>query len=187
MRYIGDVHAKFELYQTLLSSCLHSIQVGDFGAGFVTLPNISINHRFIRGNHDNPAICRKSPNWIPDVTYEDETFFLGGAYSIDQSSRTIGKDWWDDEELSHQELSKAIDLYEVWKPRIVVTHDAPQSIMRGLFPYSHISSRTANALDAMFDIHKPELWIFGHFHRDIAVTRNGTKFICLAEFSYIDI
>jgi len=187
MRYIGDVHGKFNQYLDIIKDCDASIQVGDFGAGFKPLPEIGSNHRFIRGNHDDPAICLKSPNWIPDLTVEGRTFFVGGAFSIDRGIRTIGIDWWHNEELSTPELYQAIDLYQEIKPQIMVSHDAPVTVMKGLFSYSDRGSRTANAFDAMFEAYQPVCWIFGHWHRDIRVNRLGTEFICLAELSYIDI
>ena len=52
MRFIGDVHGKMGDYLHITDGCAESIQVGDFGAGFVPLPSLDLRHRFIRGNHD---------------------------------------------------------------------------------------------------------------------------------------
>ena len=49
------------------------------------------------------------------------------------------------------------------------------------------SSRTRQALDAMFDIHKPDLWLFGHWHDSQDRNVMGTRFICLNELEYKDI
>ncbi len=191
MRYIGDVHGNrndnMTKYVALTKEVDASIQVGDFGAGFTPLPQLDINNRFIRGNHDDPAICAASPNWIPDGTSEGDTFFVGGAYSIDKDDRTIGIDWWEDEEISWGRLNEIIDDYARIKPRGMVTHDCPRSIAHSLWKHILISSRTANALEAMLNIHQPEIWIFGHYHSSVRETINGTKFICLAELEYIDL
>lgn len=100
MRFIGDTHAKFGSYQAIALGADASIQVGDFGAGFAEIPDLGPNHRFIRGNHDNPALCRAHPNWIPDGHSENGMFFMGGATSVDRHSRCEGVDYWADEEMS---------------------------------------------------------------------------------------
>ena len=114
-RLIGDIHGHFYDYQA------HSIedfdgptvQIGDFGIGFGQSDywHESINnfhadgrHRFIRGNHDNPTVCKQDmTGYIADGTVEDDVMFIGGAWSIDNPvappgwyRRTAGYDWWDD-------------------------------------------------------------------------------------------
>jgi predicted phosphodiesterase len=189
MRYIGDVHGNrnqnMSKYIKLTTEVESSIQVGDFGAGFIPLPDLDVNHRFIRGNHDDPAICAASQNWIPDGTSQGEMFFVGGAYSVDRDDRIIGRDWWPDEEISWGRLDEIIDLFAKAKPKIMITHDCPRDVAIGF--WHHLRSRTASALQAMFEIHQPELWIFGHHHTSVQQVVNGTKFICLAELEYIDL
>jgi len=121
------------------------------------------NHRFIRGNHDSPEVCRNHPNWIPDGQFENDMFFLGGAFSIDWQMRMPGVSWWEDEELSIVELNAMIDKFESLKPKIVVTHDCPTKFAM-LLKSHHMDdkSRTRAALDTMLEIHKPDLWVFGH-------------------------
>ena len=48
-------------------------------------------------------------------------------------------------------------------------------------------SRTRQAFDAMMSIHRPKLWIFGHWHRSRNEMIDGTRFICLAELEHKDI
>lgn len=188
MRLIGDVHGKIAQYVALTSGCTSSIQIGDFGAGFVELPQLNTSHRFIRGNHDWLDACKLSPNWIADGTVEGDTFYMGGAYSIDQEMRTLGVDYWPDEELSWPELECMINIYKAVKPRVVITHEAPWIIGRTFWPHlTGCGSRTASALEAMWDLHKPELHIFGHHHTNIDRMVDTTRFICLAELEYIDI
>src|SRR5262245_14865759 len=67
------------------------------------------NARFIRGNHDNPNVCRRHTQWIPDGHLEDSMMFIGGG------------------------------------------------------------------------IHKPKLWVFGHWHRSFDKALRSTRFVCLAE------
>ena len=206
MRYIGDVHGKWDGYKEIIADCGESIQVGDFGVafrpygsepydngpivGFPSDPVFPEGHRFIRGNHDNPAVCAKHPNWIADCTVEGDNMFVGGAYSIDKDYRTPGIDWWDDEELSYPALNRMIDTYEEVKPRIMVTHECPEEVARHVFPFyvaGQYPSSTRDAFQQAFTIHKPEIWLHGHFHYGVDVNIFGTRFICLPELAYIDI
>ena len=189
IRFIGDIHGNVEKYRNLLLDCDTSIQVGDFGAGFTLLPSdVPLTHRFIRGNHDSPSICRQSDHWIKDGTWDEKhkMFFIGGAYSIDQAWRTPGVSWWTDEELSIVELNGLISEYEMRRPEIMVTHDCPE-IARILLFNINEPTRTTQALQTMFEIHQPKLWIFGHHHTSRDTIIKGTRFVCLAEFQYMDI
>lgn len=187
MRYIGDVHGKMNGYLKAIENAPASIQVGDFGYGFVEIPVLPSGHRQIRGNHDNPALCLESPSWIPDMTVEGDTFFMGGAFSLDWALRKVGIDLWNDEELSYTEMMKAIDIYETARPSIMVTHDCPDEAADIIFRRYGNGSRTSAALQAMFEVHKPDLWIFGHWHESQRKIIKGTEFICLAELETIDL
>jgi len=210
MRFIGDVHGKWYEYLNILQNpkdpCSDSIQVGDFGLGFgqrekyveyVTSEMTKENHRhqFIRGNHDSPEACKNHPNWIPDGRVENDVMYLGGAWSIDQHRRTEGVSWWRDEECSLEFLDIYLGTYDLVRPKIMVTHDGPRSITKnvfldrnlGMFGNKEYPTRTGQVLQAMLEIHQPELWIFGHWHHDIDEVIDGTRFICLGELSYIDI
>lgn len=208
MRFIGDVHGKMDRYLSLVVGADQSIQVGDFGAGFVPLPQAHdsamdpARHRFIRGNHDNPAVCAEHPAWIPDGTAETlpsgtRIFYLGGATSVDRHSRVEGVEWWPDEELSIAAGYAALDTYEAevasaGRPfDVVVTHECPESIARVIFKTRRDKltdcSRTRQLLDGMLASSAPKTWIFGHWHTDIDTVIDGTRYICLAELSHIDL
>ena len=195
MRFIGDVHGKFEEYYALTVGCEASIQCGDMGIGFgIPFPVVPIEHKFIRGNHDDYKKCLDIPNFIHDGDMWDGMFFLGGAWSIDWEWRQQrmshgGKAiWWKEEELPYPELEKVIERYEIAKPSIMISHDCPL-IMAQEIKSQHMwdNSRTRNALNSMFEIHKPEYWIFGHHHINMTRDIQGTRFICLAELSFVDI
>ena len=200
---IGDVHGKTGSYIRLLRNLPDrpSIQVGDMGLGFARVqldPNqIFPRHRFFRGNHDDPAKCRKHPRYMGDWGYDSETsiFHVAGAWSIDRDMRIEGISWWRDEELSYEELDRAITAYQIAKPRFVLSHDCPEKANNVLLydllgPYFLTKqecgkSRTCGALQAMLDIHAPEEWVFGHYHVDKTFYVPGykTKFTCVAELS----
>jgi len=71
----------------------------------------------------------------------------------------------------------------------MVTHDCPWFFYNNIHSYKRFgnASRTANAFEEMFHIHKPERWIFGHHHTSIREVVQGCEFICLAELEYIDV
>lgn len=195
MKFIGDVHGNFAAYQALLND-EESFQVGDMGVGFdKVLPAMEKHHRFIRGNHDDPAVAKVHNNYAGEYGYDGKRnfFFLGGAFSIDaawrkayqrQSGRAI---WWVNEELSIEELEKAAELYITAKPELVVTHDAPEiaavyvlkSLSIGGNYNGKTPTRTGNALSKMFTAHQPKIWIFGHYHVGRDFEMEGTRFICL--------
>ena len=194
MRFIGDIHGDLNAWDELIKDQDKTIQVGDFGAGFVPIPDphdVSLDHKFIRGNHDSPHACRNSSRWISDGTYYPETrmFLMGGAWSIDQAYRTPGVDWWKEEELSYYELDQMIERYKEVRPSIMVTHDCPHSVAMKIFPniMDIRGSRTSVALDVMFSQHKPDIWIFGHWHEHKNEVVDNTRFLCCDINQAIDI
>jgi predicted phosphodiesterase len=209
-RIIGDIHGNFSEYQYLLEG--HdgpSIQVGDFGIGFgqgeywhykVDEFHQSGNHKFIRGNHDNPAKCKEMSGWIPDGTILNDTMLIGGAWSIDNPcapdgwyKRTPGVDWWFDEECSDEKFEEMFKLYQNKKPRIMITHDAgvdktykmfwEAGLMRGkIYP-----NRTSQWFDKFYAAHQPDFHFFGHWHHTAYKQIGNTLFICIGEHDYVDI
>lgn len=218
MIYIGDCHGKTPQFTWMLKHGMKPeyrnkqyFQLGDMGLGF---RGVHLEHldqlQFIRGNHDDPAICKVHPCYAGEYGYipEEELFFLGGAWSIDAKWRTEGISWWRDEEQSIEELNKAHQLYLEVKPRIVATHEAPTvaaltmlnnlmiplskddsatSVVKGE-EYSYykaklgcVNTRTSQALQQMFEAHKPEHWVFGHYHVEKDFEVEGTQFHCLPE------
>lgn len=200
---IGDVHGKFRQYKAILSGCESSIQVGDLGVGFRRTqgpnagkiysnpPHYAMargDHRFIRGNHDNPNECYRHSQWIQDGAVESGVMFVGGALSIDRAFRQEGFNWWPDEELSTAELMDIVDAYVGTKPRVMVTHDCPEDVAAEVSRLAGVTkldprfaSRTRQAFQSMWSAHSPELWVFGHWHHSFDAVLNGTRFVCLAE------
>lgn len=192
MILIGDVHGKFNEYLRIIQDEESSIQLGDFGVGFPKYRpfNIPEQHRFIRGNHDNPDVCRQHPNYLGEFGYTDkDIFFVSGAYSIDKDWRIEGVSWWNDEELSYTQGQECIDLYKKIKPKIMVSHDCPESLCSSQFceHKEMIKTRTGQFLQMMFEYHSPKLWVFGHYHTSFKKVIGGTEFVCLAELETIRI
>lgn len=193
--FIGDVHGKFTQYRRIIQEHPDSIQVGDMGIGFLRYPHgerqqnppydemVATNAQFIRGNHDNPSVCKTHTQWIPDGRVHGDMMFVGGAHSIDWKYRTEGFSWWKDEELSREDMEKILDVYMVTKPVTMVTHDCPLSVIKHL-PHTHHfadNSRTQQFLQILLEVHKPKLWVHGHHHLSSDQVIDGVRFVCLAE------
>jgi hypothetical protein len=206
-RLIGDVHGYFDRYEKAIANSPPSIQVGDMGVGFRRLDGllegefyrnpphskmVEGNHRFIRGNHDNPAVCAKHSQWIADGTVEEDIMFVGGADSIDKQYRVKDYSWWEDEELSDAEFENIKKVYEYAKPRVMITHTAPTEAtstilqwVMGEMRYGE-PTRSEDWFQRMLAIHRPELWVFGHWHHSFDKEVEGTRYVCLAELEYRD-
>ena len=201
MIYIGDVHGKYGPYKQIIKDCQASIQVGDMGVGFFRsdgrphtnppfdhMTKNGRNHRFIRGNHDNPDVCSRHKQWIPDGSLEGDHMFIGGAFSIDKAYRTAGLDWWPDEELSWQRLCDMALAAKIHGPRVIVSHDCPKSIIQHMHSH-HLfdNSRTQEGLQLLYEEWQPEYWIYGHHHKSFKYKEGKTTFICLAELEVLEL
>lgn len=206
-RFIGDVHGKYKQYKRILKEAnaegIQTIQVGDMGVGFkrylygedVFYPNppydvmVKGDHKFIRGNHDNPEVCRKHTQWISDGATINDVMFVGGALSIDAAYRTEGYTWWRDEELTYDELDQIFLKYQEFKPRVMITHECPEEVACRLSNVHKldIPSVTRQAFDNYLADHQPEIWVFGHWHTSFDQEWKGTRFICLNELETVDL
>lgn len=210
MRFIGDIHGNIKNYVDIVEHALivgenTTIQVGDFGMGFKIdydrLNSLHGDNYFIRGNHDNLHKCLEYTDdnlkYIPDgssmAIEGKEILFVGGAFSIDWKLRKEGVSWWRNEELSISELYDIIDgVVKRNKPYdIIVSHDCPESacslIQNGYVNFSDWNSRTRHALEEILVVNKPKMWVHGHWHLPRRFIHNGTEFISLEEFGFVDI
>ena len=201
MFLVGDCHGLFVELRELHEKLDHqpTVILGDIGFGFGK-DNLFPHHenlKALRGNHDSPVVCSNIPCCLGDYGYQDiggfKLFFLSGAWSIDYYSCTEGVDWWSDEELDYESFRSASDLYCKHKPELVITHACPYSVVdkalgdqRG-WGGDIIRTRTNSALQYMFEIHQPKLWVFAHYHHSVQFEYNGTKFVCLNELEVYEI
>ena len=183
--FVGDLHGR--LYMLPLPGN-PIVQVGDLGIGFVKPSEDAerIASRedfwFIRGNHDNPDLCREHPRYLGDWGNHKFMFWVSGAWSIDQALRTEGVSWWHDEELSAADSERAFSDYITAKPRVMITHDGPSSLFASEGPmeiWRFQPSSTSTLLQAMLEAHQPDAWIFGHHHTKEDFVLGPTHFRCL--------
>ena len=188
--FIGDIHGKTHYYNLLTQNFEKTYGLGDFGFKDKYdwhKANIDpTKHKMLQGNHDYRGVDLEQYDFVlPDYGFDENLnmFWVRGADSIDKSKRTEGVDWFRDEEINYSILNyEVLPYYEQCKPKIMISHDCPQSIFLSLKRYKYSDkSVTREALQAMFEIHQPEIWLFGHHHFSWKQEINNTKFICLNE------
>ena len=195
MIFIGDIHGEFARYKAIINQRPNSIQLGDMGVGFPDYDPSQFPefyyHRFIRGNHDNPEVCRKHPNYLGDYGFipQHSIYYVSGAWSIDKNLRIPGLSWWEEEELSYKQFLDVIKQYKEVEPKIVISHDCPLSVMKSMFDLQPYPSRTGQAFNSMLEEHKPKFWVFAHHHVPAVRVKHidGTTFVCLGIEQTIEI
>jgi len=127
------------------------------------------------GNHEDHWDLKKHDHpheVMPDVYYMPRcsilvlpdgrrVLFMGGASSIDKRYRTIGHDWFPEEEISQRDIMNLpnVDI------DIVISHTCPNSFLKGSkFCEFKIKDSSNDALEYVFEKYNPSLWYFGHFH-----------------------
>jgi hypothetical protein len=188
---IGDLHGKYKNYHEIIREKdrhPYTIQLGDFGFNYETLKNVDYTkHKIIGGNHDNYSSINDSLNYLGDCGYSTlngiNFFYYRGAYSIDRQFRTIGIDWWEQEQVTIDQFMKARELYREIKPDIVLTHDCPDEVSLRILDRNQrkYENLTGWALQELFNIHQPKMWRFGHYHKSWNMNISGTDFKCLNE------
>lgn len=193
MYFIGDVHGRLLEYNEIVKNLPCSIQLGDMGIGFSKYDPFPVynQHRWIRGNHDNPEACKKYSNYLGDFGYLEleDIFFVSGGYSIDRMYRVEGKSWWSDEELDVKTQAEVVKLYTKTKPRIVISHECPREIIRyvGSKYVTIAPSSTASLLNHLWGIHSPKHWIFGHHHTTMDFEVDGVRFQAVNSLEVVEI
>jgi hypothetical protein len=191
---IGDAHGKYDRYVKIARKRDFTIQLGDLGFRYACLNNLDPEcHKVLGGNHDNYSAIVEYPHYLGDYGNGSlggvDFFFYRGAYSIDRQYRTIGIDWWPEEQLRIEDFMRARELYRETKPDVVLTHDCPETISPMLLPPGSqmYQNTTGWALQEFLSIHSPRLWIFGHYHQSTSIQSGDTKFVCLDELETLDL
>lgn len=160
-----------------------------------TYPNIT--WYLLRGNHDaRPTSVRGIMEEWDDalqgyVLYEPEflnirylrdggeyiinghsILTIGGAYSVDKQYRlAMGYRWFQDEQLTDQEMACINRITAEKKYDFVLTHTCPYSWMPSDLFLSIVDQSTVDKtmerwLDDLKDNIQWDIWLFGHYHAD---------------------
>lgn len=143
---------------------------------------------FIDGNHENFDQIEQYPiiEWnggmvhkLRDNIYHlmrgqvfticgKKFFTMGGGYSIDKTSRTIGRSWWKQEDITfmdmaiaNQNLTNNDDTVDY-----VLSHSAPMMIKNLMGFKLEYDSHNENQLQQIANILHFDKWFFGHYHDD---------------------
>jgi predicted phosphodiesterase len=199
----------FQRYYELASKAPYSIQVGDFALDYTKLVESDLDrhkHKIVFGNHENYRTYTQVPHGLISAGQIKlgpfYLFYMRGGFSIDkkqglQLEKDTGiKSWYKEEELNEEESVEAIQAYQKSKPKLVVTHDCPTSISELIgnpdilrsfgYPGDFVSA-SQETMQCMFEEHQPEIWLFGHYHKNWTLEKNGTLFVCLDELNYADL
>lgn len=154
----------------------------------------------VRGNHDNPAWFKhitdkklKIPKYKNITFVEDYTILnvvdvnfkklnilcVGGAFSIDRSSRTNNIDWWEDEIFVYDknkidEIKNTVDCVDIICSHAVPQFAYPQIFGNKVIPWLSVDSKLkedltverfwVNQLYADFKDFGLKRWYYGHYH-----------------------
>lgn len=198
---VGDVHGEFGELNKLINSKKPDmiIACGDFGYWpnhKCDLTTIKLQGTklllWVDGNHEDfwALKDRKSDEIVPGIIYmprgstytlEDgrNILFMGGAHSIDKIYRTVGIDWFPEETINQSDMMNLPDM----KIDIFITHTCPYELVPIMIKYySGKDYEPSNqALSQLWDIYKPDLWYFGHWHKYLTGTLyDKTKWTALS-------
>jgi len=191
----GDIHGATKGLLAFIKANPEAtvLQLGDFGFAdtYATTKNVSKDNLLIvGGNHDEYPVLETLENYLGDFgtfniysdTYDLKAMYVRGAYSVDRQQRTLGFDWWPNEELSYQEFQAFLDLAETYKPDVLFSHSHSN---KGLFKvmkivYNLSSSLTSLGLMELFKMsYAPKLHIHGHLHHRISYVVDNTTCVSL--------
>lgn len=199
MLLIGDCHGLTGDYSDIVryldGDGIHSILLGEMGFkqqhDWFIASSYSKRNKILFGNHDYFPYLNKSYSlgrFRPVPEYK--MFAIAGAFSIDRQWRTEGRDWFSEEEMGIKDELKCLEVYKDCKPEIVISHDAPLSVVDAFFHYGYKfpnGDRTNKFLDRLLENHQPRAWVFAHHHKSHDEKINGTRFICLDELKTIEV
>ena len=188
---IGDAHGHYKQHLDIIKNAEYSLQIGDCGFRYDYLKDVDPErHKLFGGNHDDYNLISNCPHNLGDFGQVElggiSFFYMRGGFSIDRKYRTIGIDWWAEEELSREKMEEAIELYEQVRPEIVIAHECPRQIANLVgnpnvlrefgFDPNTFTTRTSETLQIMFEKHAPHEFIFGHFHKSWTKVITGLSF-----------
>lgn len=207
---ISDIHGNYYKYFKICEESEFTLQLGDTGySNSIIANNLDPkNHKFFTGNHNDHEKDYELPHCLGRYGFTEHGgvcfFFVSGAFSIDWEIRKKRyysgewpKTWFENEELSIQEMEACQKLYEETKPDILITHEAPRCTVKD-FTNSEIlknfgydpktfTTRTSDFLDSLWAIHKPFVHVCGHYHKRYNNRYGNTQFMVLEELGTLEL
>ncbi|MBL8019725.1 MAG: metallophosphoesterase [Leptospirales bacterium] len=208
--YVGDIHSDFLALERLVFAALSRLDVervvvvGDFGFFpdthqdyWYQKSKLPIPVLFLDGNHDDHAAldhgsiavpARKSLCFdalhIPRGYCADGVLYMGGATSFDREFTTQGIDWFPEENISDDDMTRARAQIasHVGSIHTMVCHettDGAFQVLRG-----GESDRNRARLEELFQLVRPRLFIHGHHHRFRKYEYQGCTFVALRNLDH---
>ena len=201
---IAKLHRSRWPEQQSLTKRDYLIILGDFGGvwreGNTELVDLLEKRPFttlsILGNHENYDLIKKLPIKkmfggevrviSPSVFFllngqvytinKSKFFVMGGAYSIDKSSRHVGTSWWPEEIPSYSEIEEGIKNLEKHDNQVdyVLTHTCTTPMAEYL-RMTQYEDPTNKILDEFERRIKYKMWYCGHMHIDRRI--GSTRFM----------
>ena len=147
---------------------------------------------FLDGNHENFDILKNFKNgfisphvqWLPRGTVKDfegrKCLFIGGADSIDKFRRIKHLSWWEDEQITQEDIDNCPkEEYDY-----VFSHACPYDVFEEYrfilgdpqFEGQEFDHTSEKMLEQLKNKIKFKYWWFGHYHKDVGL---DDKFRCL--------
>jgi len=199
----GDIHGNFARLNDLLNKKRPDLTIccGDFGYWPKILRGAYDDISYIKthgskilwceGNHEDHWSLRdrKTDELVPNIIYmpRGSTYklddgrtimFMGGAESIDKAYRTLGRDWFPEETIKQKDLFNLPDV----NIDIFITHTCPNELVDTMkkFYEGKDFEPSNQALSQLWNMYKPKLWFFGHWHHYYDGQLDGTKWYALS-------
>ena len=203
---ISDVHGQIKEYEKIANEFEYTLQIGDCSFHYDNIALDPFRHKIFLGNHDNYDSAHYCPNVLPrgfglEKHGGIEFFYVRGAFSPDVIFRKLEEQksglrtWWNEEELSFEEMFDCFVEYAQCEPKYVFTHTCPTFLLEEVgtpgalkgYLWENYVSKSSQLLQMMWKQFEPELWVFGHFHRYWEKEVNNTRFVCLPELGTLTI
>lgn len=140
----------------------------------------------------------------PRGTITDGILFVGGGRSVNKPWLTPGHNWFPQENLSEADKEHVLAQVEAYGPEnihTVVAHDCPtrfdvmSTVIAAGRQFTAVKlgpDPNRPFLDDLFEIVRPDRWLFGHYHVKWSAVVDGCEARCVslvndADFQIIDI
>jgi len=127
---------------------------------------------------DDPIEVMNNVFYMPrmsTIKINDEVFlFIGGADSIDKQYRIKGISWWEQETIKQKDIYNLPNIDIV----IVISHTCPMVAFEHIKPFygEKKTDPSCIALQTVFSESNPNMWFFGHFHKENVFDHNECQF-----------